>query len=147
MGGDATIRAGDHANLRPGKRGHHAAQIIRRDIDITVIDKNVAVLRRAQHLHQITGLAIVAQHFRADQKADFTFGKFPNQPLDGFHGGIVRLTYAENDFIFRITLYTVAAETFIHLRINAAQWLEDGYRRSKGRQLPAARSEESPGAP
>ena len=107
----------------------------------------MVVLRRAQHLHQVAGLAIVTQHFRADQKANLATGKFADQPLDSFHRWIVRLTNAEDNFILWIILNAVAAEAFIHLRINAAQRLKNAHRRGKGGRLAVVRLKKRPGAP
>ena len=57
------------------------------------------MLGKGQHLHQVAGLAIVAEHLRADQETDFAMGKFADQLLHAGHGGIVRLTDAKNDFV------------------------------------------------
>src|SRR5215831_468920 len=78
---------------------------------------------------------------------DFATGKLAHQPVNGFHGGVVRLTYAKDDFVLRVILHAMAAETLIHLRINAAQGLEDGHRRSDGKRVLAAGSLKAARAP
>ena len=58
------------------------------------------------------------------------------------NGGIVGVTHAKDDLVFRVILNAVAAEALIHLGIDSAQRLEDGNRRSKGwKGLPAFAAE------
>src|SRR2546426_4663295 len=67
--------------------------------------------------------------------------------MNGFHGRIVGIVYAKDNFVFRVILDAVAAETLIHLRVNPAQRLQDGNRRREVRVGLAAIAQKSPDAP
>ncbi len=107
----------------------------------------MAVAGKRRHLDQIADLAIVAEHLRADQQANLAVGKFPDQLLHGGHGGIGGFTDAEDQFVVGIILQAVAAEGLIHLRIDAAQRLQDTDGRSDGRLRKCASLLEAMGAP
>jgi len=86
------------------------------------------MLRMRQHLHQVAGLAIVAQDLRTDHKLYLAIGEFLNELVDGVDRGIVRFTHAKDDFVLGIVLDAMAAEALIHLRINAPERLQNGDR-------------------
>ena len=119
-----------------GLAGVTAAEILRNEdtaADITVIDDDVPILRVRQHLHQIAGLAIVAQDFRADYQLDVATRELAHELVHRVHCGILSVIYAEDDFVVRIILHAMAGETLIHLRIDAAQRFKDGNRRREFR--------------
>ncbi len=65
-----TIRTSDHTNPGLRERRHHPAKVIGRDVDVAVVDEDVVIPCLGQHLHQIAGLAIVAQNLRTDHQLD-----------------------------------------------------------------------------
>ena len=78
-----------------------------------------------QHLDQVAGLAIIAQHLGADHQLDLADGELAHELLNCLYCGIIGLIHAEDDFVFGIILDAMAAEALIHLGIDAPQRLKN----------------------
>src|SRR5262249_37633126 len=131
----------------PGKRRHYAVQVIGRNKDVTVVDQKMVVLGLGKHLHQVAGLAVVAKNVGTNHQLNLALGKLAHQPMNRFHGGVVRFADAKNNLVFGIGLDAVAAEALIHLRVHAAQGFENGYWWVKSSGFVAAPTPEGVSAP
>src|ERR1700758_222145 len=87
--------------------------------------------RHRQHLRQVADLRIRAEILVAYNYLDKPLRKFFLQPLYDFDGGIVGIADPENDLVFRIILKTVAPQSFVDLRIDSFQRLENRDRRGE----------------
>src|SRR5215469_17168787 len=125
IGCDPPVWAGDHPHVLILKWGHYPGQVIGRDKDVAVVDKDMVMPGKGQHLNQVAGLAVVPQHVRTHQEPDVALREFFHQFVDCFNRRIVGVAHAENDFVCRIILDAVTAEALIHLRIHATQWFQD----------------------
>ena len=87
------------------------------------------VNRFREHLCQVADLGVGPKVLTAYHQPDDSIGELRRQLPDQLDGRIIRLTDAENDFIFGIVKPAVAAKTFQHLGIGALERLENRNRR------------------
>ena len=84
-----------------------------------------------QHLRQIADLGIRAQVLAAQHQPDRMLRKFGFKSLHKLNGRVISLTdalvdYSKNNFVLRIILQAMTAQTSIHFRVRAFERLEDG---------------------
>src|SRR5579863_261392 len=123
------IQAGHHAGLLVGQRSDDPAQVVALHADVAVVDDQMIVASKLQHLLEIAHLHVCPENVGTDLQTDRTVRKFLPQLFDTGDGRIRRITDSENNFVFGIILQAVTAEALVDLRIDAFQRLENRNRR------------------
>ena len=138
--GHVPVRAGDQAHRRVEQGGGDGGQVIGTHEGIAVGHHQVFVAGLGEHVDEVADLVSccrAAEDRRPRRSAVPGTRRSAARPRRS--AGSCRIAHAEDDLILGIVLLAERAQVLVQARLRAAQRLEHGYRRLRGRDRPRDR--------
>src|ERR1700722_19337409 len=116
---------------------HDSPQVQGRNLNVTVVDQNIFVLRATQHLHQVTHLAVSAQQLWAQHQTDRSLRELRLQPFNSRYRRISHAADLKQNLVRTlILLHAVAGKAGIHFRVQPLDRFQYADAGLKVRQRP-----------
>ena len=97
-------KGGDQSGAGPGQFVHHLAQVVGRDVQVTVGDHQHVVPGRAEHVDQVRDFAVPAMLGAAYDHGDIGRRVLPMQPGDDGEGRVIGAGDAEDELKIGVIL-------------------------------------------